>query len=254
MSLRTHDKSDAFAEFHLMGTVDFCRFLKFQERLVYEVGSRTDGHISVLLCEHRPAISVGRGGSRVHIRSSRHDLARRNIGVHWVGRGGGCIPHAPGQLAIYPLVPLTWHGWTVGDYMARLNQALLRTVESLRFHGGRRAGRFGVWGRTGQLAACGVSVKHGVTGHGAFLNVNPPMDVVRLVDVDPPQFGEPRRSRSMGCLLAEHGRPVKMTKVRSVLIEQLAMALQCRHYHLHTGHPLMASLRISDGDPRELAY
>jgi lipoate-protein ligase B len=137
--------------------------------------------------------------------------------------------------------------------MYRLNRALLHTIAALGFHGSVRSGRFGVWGRTGQLAACGVSVKHDVACHGAFLNVNPPMDIVRMVDAEPSRIGESRRSRSMGCLVAEHGRPVRMTKVRSTLIEQLALQLDCHQYHLHTGHPLLASLRNYDGDPRALA-
>ena len=253
MPSRNHEKSDGIAEFHLLGMVNFRQFLELQERLVYEVGHRNDGQIRVLLCEHPTTISVGRGGSRAHIRLRSRDLARRKIDMHWVSRGGGCVGHGPGQLAIYPLVPLTWHAWTVGDYMNRLHQALLQTVNALGFRGYGQAGRFGVGGRTGQLAACGVGVKHGVTCHGAFLNVNPPMDLVRLVDVDWPRFGQPGRSRSMGCLLAEYGRPVRMTKVRSVLIEQLAMALECQQYHLFTGHPLLASLRKSDGDSRDLA-
>ncbi len=250
---RTHGRSEAIAEFHLLGTVGLNQFVELQERLSDEVGNRHDGQIKVLLCEHSPAISVGRGGSRAHIRLRSRELVSRRIGVHWVSRGGGCIPHAPGQLAIYPLVPLDWYAWTVGDYMNRLHRALLRTIEALGFRGSPRKGRFGVWGRTGQLAACGVAVKHGRTCHGAFLNVNPPMDMIRLVDVESSRFGELHRSRSMGCLLAEHGRPVRMTEVRSVLIEQLSLALECQQYHLHTGHPLLAHLRDSDGDPRALA-
>ncbi len=31
------------------------------------------------------------------------------IEVRWVNRGGGCLVHCPGQLAVYPIVPLRWH-------------------------------------------------------------------------------------------------------------------------------------------------
>ena len=40
------------------------------------------------------------------------ELAQRQLAIRYIGRGGGAILHAPGQLAIYPIVPLDWHGWT----------------------------------------------------------------------------------------------------------------------------------------------
>ena len=94
-------------------------------------------------------------------------------------------------------------------------------------------GRYGVWGRTGQLAAVGVAVRNWVTYHGAYLNVCPSMGLFRLVDSDP--AGKTR----MSCLVAErHGR-VTMTTVRATLVRHLAEAFGCTRYHLYTGHPLM---------------
>ena len=180
--------------------------------------------------------------SRAYPRSSSQ-LASRRLDLRWVSRGGGCILHAPGQLAIYPLMPLAWHGWSVGRYMQWLHQTLLHTVRQLGFPGRAEPGRFGVWGRSGQLAACGVAVRHGVTFHGAFLNVDPHMDLVRLVDAAPAAYPRPTRATSMSCLVAEYGRPVKMTGVRSLVIQELANSLPCQRYHVHTGHPLFTPLK-----------
>lgn len=253
MTARLCNTPGQCAQFHLLGTVGFERCLELQQRLVDEVDCRGNRQIHVLLCEHSPLISVGRSGSRGHIRLSNRELASRKLVVRWIGRGGGCVAHAPGQLAIYPIVPLARCGWSVGQYMQRLNRALLQVVDQLRFRADIRPGRFGVWGRSGQLAALAVAIRHGVTCHGAFLNVNPPMDLVRSVDVATPRFGEPIRRRAMSCLLAEHGRPVRMTTVRSAVIEQLAVALDCPQYHLHTGHSLLASSRRLEGPHRALA-
>ena len=49
---------------------------------------------------------------------------------------------------------------------------------------GRHRSFSGVWGRTGQLAAVGVAVRHWVTYYGAYLNVCPPMGLFRLVETD----------------------------------------------------------------------
>ena len=83
---------------------------------MYEAGGQDDGRITVLLCEHPALISVGRTGSRGHIRLTNEQLRMRQLEVRWVSRGGGCVLHGPGQIAVYPIVPLRWHGWTVGDY------------------------------------------------------------------------------------------------------------------------------------------
>src|SRR5437588_11512158 len=87
---------------YLLGTVDFEDMLQCQRRLVYEVsGDRS--RAALLLCEHPPLISVGREGSREHIRFEPKDLAAREWPVRWVNRGGGCLLHLPGQLAVYPI-------------------------------------------------------------------------------------------------------------------------------------------------------
>ena len=49
---------------HLLGTVDFEDCLSLQRRLAYDALSRADGRIVVLICEHPPLITIGRGGSR----------------------------------------------------------------------------------------------------------------------------------------------------------------------------------------------
>ena len=51
-------------------------------------------------------ISVGRSGSRAHIRPDDQALREAAIRVHWVNRGGGCVLHLPGQLVAYLALPL----------------------------------------------------------------------------------------------------------------------------------------------------
>ena len=58
-------------------------------RLVYEAGSASDGRMAVLLCEHSDLITVGRRGSRGHIRLTSQQLRHEQLRVRWVRRGGG---------------------------------------------------------------------------------------------------------------------------------------------------------------------
>jgi lipoyl(octanoyl) transferase len=95
-------------------------------------------------------------------------------------------------------------------------------------------GSLALAGRSGVLAAIGVSVRQGVTMHGAFLNVNPEMRDFGRVFV--------AGGQTMSSLLSHRALPTKMSKVRAALVTHLAEALALERYHLHSGHPLLADL------------
>ena len=218
-------------ETYLLGRVDFLRCLELQQRLIGQIGQRDDGQIVLLLCEHGGVITVGRGGSPSDVFAESRMLRSRQIDVRWVNRGGGCLVHCPGQLAIYPIVPLRWHGFSVGEYLERLQAGIVETLDDLGVHGQTSPGRHGVWGRTGQLATLGIAVRDWVAYYGAYLNVCPPMGLFRLVETDPLE------KTRMSCLVAERRGPVRMATVRSTLVEHLVSAFGCSRYHLYTGHP-----------------
>jgi len=163
-------------EAHLLGQVDFGRCLALQERLVRRIADRDDGQICLLLCEHPNIVTVGRGGSPAQVKSDSRLVRSGQLEVRWVKRGGRCLVHAPGQLAVYPITPLRWHGLSVGQYLDRLQAGILGALEQLSIQGRSRPNRHGIWGRTGQLVAFGITVRSWVAYHGAFINVAPPWD------------------------------------------------------------------------------
>lgn len=225
-------------EAHLLGRIEFGRALALQQRVVEAIAGRSDGQACLLLCEHPAIITIGRGGSPAEVRLESGVLKSRQLEVRWVKRGGGSMVHVPGQLAVYPIVPLWWHRFSVGEYLDRLQAAILDTLEHLGTPGQTRAGRHGIFGRSGQLVAFGAAVRHETTFHGAFINVCPAMGLFRRVDTDPQDF------TPMSSLAAERQKPVKMTALRAELVPRLCDALECDRYHLYTGHP---SLRRSRG-------
>ena len=248
-------------EAFLLGQVDFDVALALQQRLVEQSRDRDDGQVALLLCEHPTLITVGRGGSPADVAMQSNLVRNRQIEVRWVNRGGGCLMHSPGQLAIYPIVPLRWHGFSIGEFLHRFQTGIIEAVDDLNVPSratgteevfantlrddGKSSAKtssvpfpIGVWGRTGQLAALGVAVRHWTTYYGEYLNVCPPMGLFRLVRSDP--LGQ----KPMSCLVAERCGPVRMTGVRSALVCRLAERFNCDRYHLYTGHPM---LRRIDG-------
>ena len=96
------EPQSAAIETHLLGLIDHARCLALQRRLVDEIGGRNDGQIALLLCEHPNLITVGRAGSAADLSLESDLLRSHRLETRWVGRGGGCVVHTPGQLAIYP--------------------------------------------------------------------------------------------------------------------------------------------------------
>ena len=219
---------------HLLGVVDFESCLALQQRLVYETSGRSGGQITLLVCEHPLLVTVGRGGSRADVQFDSGKLASHKLEVRWINRGGATLLHAPGQLAIYPIVPLDWYGFTVGDYLARLQAGVAGALVEAGFQTREEPGRFGVWGRSGQLAALGVAVKSWVTYFGAYVNVCPPMQLVRHVQSDAP------RSAPMSSLLVQRQHGVRMAGIRERMVRHVSLALGTDRYHIHSGHPLLA--------------
>jgi len=223
-------------EAHLLGRLDFDLAEQLQRHVLDRIAERDDGRIALLICEHEPIITVGRAGSAAQVAFESRLLRAGRIKVRWVGRGGACLVHCPGQLAVYPIVPLWWYRWTVGEYLDRLRLGIARALEGLRLAVKPAGGAWELCGRSGRVATVGVAVRRWVTWHGGFINVCPSMGLFRLIE--PPATERP--TAGWGCLLAEQRRPVRMSAVRSALVGSLAEAFGCHRYHLHGGHPWLA--------------
>lgn len=198
---------------YLLGTLDFECALALQRRLVYEVaGDRSQA--ALVLCEHAPLITVGRQGSRRQILAEPEHLRACRWPVRWVNRGGGCVLHLPGQLAIYSIMPLDGMGLALPAYLARFRQALLAVLADFSVRGEATPGGVSVGGRV--IAALGVAVRDWVTYYGMVLNINPALDQFRYVRTVGPGDG------SMTSLARERRGPVRPGMVRERVVEHFA--------------------------------
>ncbi|MEE3372987.1 MAG: hypothetical protein VX346_26880 [Planctomycetota bacterium] len=221
---------------HLLGKVAFADCQRLQDRLEFEAVDNQSFRITVLLAEHSPLITVGRNGSRGHVLLTDQQLRREQLELRWVSRGGGCVLHSHGQIAVYVICHVGRLGWSVGNYLSRVRRALVRTCEQFRIQILARPERgFGVWARSGQIATLGVAIRRDVTSYGAFLNVNPPMRLFSFVRPAVPMHD----LTSQSSLMSERRQGVKMTAVRVELVEQLSHVFGSEQCHLQTGHPYL---------------
>ena len=224
---------------YLLGTVDFEAALQLQRRLHYEVAGNRD-QACVVLCEHPSIITVGRQGSRAHILCEPEQLRWRQWRVRWVNRGGGAWLHLPGQLAVYPILPLDRMELDLQGYLQKLNQVTESVLKEFSLRGQVRADRSGIRVNDRLLAALGVAVKDWVSYFGIVFNINPALEFFRLVRCggmrEPPMTSLERERR---------GR-LQASLVRERFVEHLQTHFGFSRVSLFSDH---AALR-SDGKKR----
>jgi lipoyl(octanoyl) transferase len=131
-----------------------------------EIGDR------VLLLEHEPVYTIGRGGDERNLLATPERLASLGAELVRIDRGGDITFHGPGQLVAYPIVELR-DSLDLRRYVRALEAAIIATAASVGVEADRVEGRPGVWvDGARKLAAIGVRVRRGVTTHGLALNVS----------------------------------------------------------------------------------
>jgi len=125
----------------------------------------------LLLVEHEPVVTLGRGTRAASLPSSAAELERGGLEVFEVERGGDVTWHGPGQLVGYPILDLRRHRPDLHWYLRQLEQALIDALLTLGVPAERHVGRTGVWTRGRKIASIGIHVRQWVTFHGFALNV-----------------------------------------------------------------------------------
>ena len=132
---------------------------------------------TLLLVEHPPTLTKGRRGRDEHILWSREQLASHDVQLCDAPRGGELTLHAPGQLVVYPIVPV---GRAIRAHVERMACVAIELVRELGIVDAvYRRDHPGVWVGAQKLASVGVHISRGVSVQGLALN----MDVdMRLFD------------------------------------------------------------------------
>jgi lipoyl(octanoyl) transferase len=162
------------------GTVPYDEAVALQER-VHQ--ARREGRVPdvLLLLQHPPVITLGRGAHAQHLLADPLLLERQGVQVRETARGGDITYHGPGQLVGYPIFDLNGHGRDVHKYLRDVEEALIQGLERLGVRGERVAGLTGVWVGENKVAAIGIGVRQWVTWHGFALNVSTDLSAFNLI-------------------------------------------------------------------------
>lgn len=231
--LHTIARNEGNLRVYALGCVEFEAIAKLRRRLHYEL-SEDRSRASLILCEHPHTITVGRQGSRSHIRFESEEMKVRGWPIRWVNRGGGCILHAPGQIALYPILPLDQLRLNITEYLQKLSGVIRDLVSDFSIHRDVRASETGVCVGARLLAAIGVSVRDWISGYGAYINIQPALDAFRLV-VSPGQ--EPMTS-----LARERRGIVRPSLVRERLIDHFQKHFGYSQSVFFSDHPMLTGV------------
>ncbi|MFO7180241.1 MAG: lipoyl(octanoyl) transferase LipB, partial [Pseudomonadota bacterium] len=197
-----------------LGRQPYAAVHALQERLF---AARRAGAIpdTVLLLEHTPVVTYGRGARADHVLFPESELARRGVDVFHTGRGGDVTVHAPGQLVAYPILDLAPDRCDVRRYVRDLTEVMRRLVARSGISAGPFEKYVGLWvdvasperwpgaeqARTpAKIGAIGVRISRWITMHGFALNLDPDLSVFRYI---------------VPCGIREHG----VTSVRQLVGE-----------------------------------
>lgn len=168
---------------YLLGELAFDALINLQRRLVYDAGGdRATGRLVV--CDHPPGLTIGREGSRLHVRPGPEELHARGWSVRWVSRGGGVMLHLPGQIGCYPVLSLDQLGLTPAAYLRELEAVVIDLLDRHGIAGAADPNCPGVRVGNRRVAHVGVAVRDWVSCFGLVVNVDPDLEPFRDIHCD----------------------------------------------------------------------
>jgi lipoyl(octanoyl) transferase len=195
-----------------LGRVAYDRAHALQQSLVE---ARIAGRVGdvILLLEHEPVVTLGRGAKEENILAGDEDLRARGVAVADTGRGGDVTFHGPGQLVAYPILDLKPDRCDVRKYVRDLAEVMIGLARDHGVAAGVLPGDpkyVGVWvdqaapdawdeerglsatrgeggasgapvPRLGKIGAIGVKLSRWVTMHGFAFNISTDLAGFRLI-------------------------------------------------------------------------
>jgi len=133
---------------------------------------------TLIIVEHPHVYTLGKSGSENNLLVDYLQLKAKDATFYRIDRGGDITYHGPGQIVGYPIFDLEVINIGLKEYIFRIEEAVIKSLEEFGINGLRLAGGTGVWldadiaGKARKICAIGVKASRFITMHGFALNVN----------------------------------------------------------------------------------
>ena len=146
----------------------------------------------LIFVEHPHVYTLGKSGSEKNLLLNLIQLKAKDASFYRIDRGGDITYHGPGQIVGYPIFDLETIMIGLKEYIYRLEEAIIRTVNEFSLTASRLDGGTGVWldpeipGKARKICAIGVKASRYITMHGFAFNVN--TDLTYFNNINPCGF------------------------------------------------------------------
>jgi lipoyl(octanoyl) transferase len=147
---------------------------------------------TLIFVEHPHVYTLGKSGSEKNLLLDLIQLKAKDASFYRIDRGGDITYHGPGQIVGYPIFDLETIMIGLKEYIYRLEEAIIRTVNEFGLTASRLDGGTGVWldpevpGKARKICAIGVKASRYITMHGFAFNVN--TDLTYFNNINPCGF------------------------------------------------------------------
>lgn len=126
---------------------------------------------AIMTLQHEPCLTLGRHADRKFLLGSETSLRHEGISLIDTDRGGEVTAHNPGQLVIYPILPIKKFALSPKKLVHILLSCVVDYLEGLGLTARIDDERPGVWLEDAKICAVGIRIKSRVSMHGIALNV-----------------------------------------------------------------------------------
>lgn len=169
------------------GTIPYREAWDRQKILFNNLIAKPHSDEYIVMCEHYPVYTLGFHGNKNNLIADANRLAEIGAECVRIERGGDITFHGPGQLVVYPIINLHLHKLGVKKYIELLESCVIKFLQHFGIRATSNNESIGVWLDWGnpaarKICAIGVKISHGISMHGAALNINTDLNAFKLIN------------------------------------------------------------------------
>ncbi len=163
-----------------LGTVSYLEGWEIQKYWHRRVVKEERNAVLIML-EHRAVITLGKHSDPAFVLKAPEELEALGIELVHSERGGEATIHMPGQLVVYPILPLSRMRLAPKAYVENLLEAVILTLQDFGIDAYSDKLHPGVWVGLAKICAVGVRVSERVSLHGLALNISNSLDLFQTI-------------------------------------------------------------------------